>query len=119
MLCICIIYGLYHLELMVESVVFILWGSPVSKFSQHLSREQTNNLLLFFFSSAVGLYLTGRRSLSQLAELPETHQILRQTCRDYADRELAPIAARFDKEHLYPSKQVSACWCFYTCENTC
>uniref|UniRef100_A0A3B4B9L4 short-chain acyl-CoA dehydrogenase n=1 Tax=Periophthalmus magnuspinnatus TaxID=409849 RepID=A0A3B4B9L4_9GOBI len=46
------------------------------------------------------------RRLSQLAELPETHQILRQTCRDYADRELSPIASRLDKEHSYPLKQV-------------
>uniref|UniRef100_A0A8C6U6V5 Short-chain specific acyl-CoA dehydrogenase, mitochondrial n=1 Tax=Neogobius melanostomus TaxID=47308 RepID=A0A8C6U6V5_9GOBI len=44
--------------------------------------------------------------LSQLAELPETHQILRQTCRDYADRELSPIAGRLDKEHSYPGKQI-------------
>lgn len=35
------------------------------------------------------------------------HQILRQTCRDYAERELAPIAAKLDKEHVYPAKQVN------------
>lgn len=34
------------------------------------------------------------------------HQMLRQTCKDYADRELAPIAAQLDKEHRYPAKQV-------------
>ncbi|KAK7929722.1 hypothetical protein WMY93_006117 [Mugilogobius chulae] len=50
--------------------------------------------------------LNGCRRLSQLAELPETHQILRQTCRDYADRELSPIASRLDKEHSYPAKQI-------------
>ncbi|XP_038590070.1 short-chain specific acyl-CoA dehydrogenase, mitochondrial [Micropterus salmoides] len=55
---------------------------------------------------ALGLCLSGCRGLSQLAELPETHQILRQTCRDYADRELTPIAAKLDKEHSYPAKQV-------------
>ncbi|XP_020787640.1 short-chain specific acyl-CoA dehydrogenase, mitochondrial [Boleophthalmus pectinirostris] len=54
------------------------------------------------FSSCVN----GCRRLSQLAELPETHQILKQTCRDYADRELSPIASRLDKEHLYPVKQI-------------
>ncbi|CAG05384.1 unnamed protein product, partial [Tetraodon nigroviridis] len=56
--------------------------------------------------SAFGLCLRSSRSLSQLAELPETHQILRQTCRDYADRELTPIAAKLDKEHIYPAKQI-------------
>ncbi|KAM7392344.1 hypothetical protein PAMA_007454 [Pampus argenteus] len=55
---------------------------------------------------ALGVCLTGCRHLSQLAELPETHQILRQTCRDYADRELTPIAARLDREHSYPAKQI-------------
>ena len=57
---------------------------------------------------ALGLCLSGCRGLTQLAELPEMHQMLRQTCRDYADRELAPIAAQLDKEHRYPAKQVHA-----------
>lgn len=63
-------------------------------------------IIVIFCPSALGLCLRSSRSLSQLAELPETHQILRQTCRDYADRELTPIAAKLDKEHIYPAKQV-------------
>lgn len=59
-----------------------------------------------FLSTALAMCLNSCRNLSQLAELPETHQILRQTCRDYADRELSPIAARLDKEHSYPAKQI-------------
>ncbi|KAG9262939.1 short-chain specific acyl-CoA dehydrogenase, mitochondrial [Astyanax mexicanus] len=56
---------------------------------------------------AVGLAVgCGARSLTQLAELPELHQMMRQTCRDYADRELAPIAAQLDKSHTFPAKQV-------------
>uniref|UniRef100_A0A674N8S1 Short-chain specific acyl-CoA dehydrogenase, mitochondrial n=1 Tax=Takifugu rubripes TaxID=31033 RepID=A0A674N8S1_TAKRU len=55
---------------------------------------------------ALGTHLIGCRGLSQLAELPEMHQILRQTCRDYAERELTPIAAKLDKEHVYPTKQI-------------
>ncbi|KAF3701722.1 Short-chain specific acyl-CoA dehydrogenase, mitochondrial [Channa argus] len=61
---------------------------------------------LFKARKVLGLCLSGFRGLSQLAELPETHQILRQTCRDYAAKELTPIAARLDKEHLYPAKQI-------------
>uniref|UniRef100_A0A8D3AAI1 short-chain acyl-CoA dehydrogenase n=1 Tax=Scophthalmus maximus TaxID=52904 RepID=A0A8D3AAI1_SCOMX len=57
-------------------------------------------------TTALGLCLSGCRGLSQLAELPETHQMLRQTCRDYSDRELIPIAAKLDREHTYPAKQV-------------
>ena len=55
---------------------------------------------------ALGLCLRGSRALSQLAELPEMHQMMRQTCRDYAAKELAPIAATLDKNHTYPAKQV-------------
>nr|XP_055063641.1 short-chain specific acyl-CoA dehydrogenase, mitochondrial [Misgurnus anguillicaudatus] len=48
----------------------------------------------------------GIRSLTQLAELPELHQMMRQTCRDYAQKELAPIAGQLDKDHKYPAKQI-------------
>ena len=56
--------------------------------------------------------LTSRhvRSLSSLVNLPETHEMLRKTCRDFADNELIPIAAKLDKEHLYPKEQVSFFW---------
>uniref|UniRef100_A0A3Q1HJN2 Short-chain specific acyl-CoA dehydrogenase, mitochondrial n=2 Tax=Anabas testudineus TaxID=64144 RepID=A0A3Q1HJN2_ANATE len=70
------------------------------------NQEEGSMAALLKARRAVGLCLSGCRNLSQLAELPETHQILRQTCRDYADRELAPIAAKLDKEHLYPTKQI-------------
>ncbi|KAM9095099.1 short-chain specific acyl-CoA dehydrogenase, mitochondrial [Sarcophilus harrisii] len=42
----------------------------------------------------------------QSAELPETHQMLRQTCQDFAEKELAPIAGQLDKEHCFPGAQV-------------
>ncbi|MFI5395897.1 MAG: acyl-CoA dehydrogenase [Candidatus Binatia bacterium] len=38
--------------------------------------------------------------------LPETHEMLRQTCREFADKELVPIAAALDREHRYPAEQV-------------
>lgn len=47
-----------------------------------------------------------RRCVSNLARLPETHQMLRQTCRDFAENELKPIAANLDKEHKFPLEQV-------------
>ncbi|XP_061732164.1 short-chain specific acyl-CoA dehydrogenase, mitochondrial isoform X1 [Nerophis ophidion] len=61
---------------------------------------------LFTARKALGRCLRGCRGVSHLAELPETHQILRQTCRDFADRELTPIASKLDKEHSYPAKQI-------------
>ncbi|XP_078451568.1 short-chain specific acyl-CoA dehydrogenase, mitochondrial isoform X1 [Lampetra fluviatilis] len=45
-------------------------------------------------------------SAFQIAELPETHQMLRQTCRDFADRELTPVASRLDREHSFPGEQI-------------
>ncbi|KAM5238704.1 short-chain specific acyl-CoA dehydrogenase, mitochondrial isoform 3-T3 [Ctenodactylus gundi] len=48
----------------------------------------------------------GLHTVYQSVELPETHQMLRQTCRDFAEKELVPIAARVDKEHLFPAAQV-------------
>jgi butyryl-CoA dehydrogenase len=47
------------------------------------------------------------RAISFMSGLPETHEMLRQTCRDFADNELAPIAGKLDKESLYPREQVS------------
>ena len=47
-----------------------------------------------------------RRHVSSLTNLPETHQMLRQTCRDFADKELVPIAASLDKDHKFPLEQV-------------
>jgi butyryl-CoA dehydrogenase len=40
--------------------------------------------------------------------LSETHQMLRKTCRDFADKELAPIAAELDREHRFPKKQIAS-----------
>lgn len=48
------------------------------------------------------------RNIASIASLPETHQMLQKTCRDFADAELKPLAAKFDKEHLYPKEQVSS-----------
>ena len=46
------------------------------------------------------------RAISYLSGLSETHEMLRQTCRDFADNELAPIAGKLDNESLYPTEQV-------------
>lgn len=39
-------------------------------------------------------------------ELPETHQMLRDTCRQFAEGELWPIASAIDKSCEYPEAQV-------------
>lgn len=61
----------------------------------------------FLYLSALGMAVGHSvRCLTQLAELPELHQMMRQTCKDYAQKELAPIAAQLDKDHKFPAKQV-------------
>ncbi|CAH3019382.1 unnamed protein product [Porites evermanni] len=66
-------------------------------------KNQVCSILLRF---GTGKCMAKRRSISNLAKLPETHEMLRQTCRDFADKELAPIAASLDKEHKFPLEQV-------------
>lgn len=48
------------------------------------------------------------RCASDLVELPETHEMLRKTCRDFADAELQPFAGKFDKEGKVPQEKVKA-----------
>jgi len=42
-------------------------------------------------------------STTSAALLGEEHRLLQQTCRDFADAELAPVAAELDREHRYPA----------------
>lgn len=46
------------------------------------------------------------RGIAHLSSLSETHQMLQKTCRDFADNELKPIAAKIDRDHLYPETQI-------------
>lgn len=47
------------------------------------------------------------RQIASIAALPDTHQMLQKTCRDFANSELCgQNAAKFDREHLYPAKQI-------------
>ncbi|XP_046738076.1 short-chain specific acyl-CoA dehydrogenase, mitochondrial [Diprion similis] len=46
------------------------------------------------------------RTIASLSSLPETHQMLYKTCRDFAEAELKPIAAMTDREHRYPADKI-------------
>lgn len=48
----------------------------------------------------------GQRGIASLSSLSETHQMLQKTCRDFADNELKPLAAKTDREHLYPKEKI-------------
>ncbi|CAN0068588.1 unnamed protein product, partial [Discosporangium mesarthrocarpum] len=49
---------------------------------------------------------TSARSYLTLSSLPEEHVMLRDMCRDFADKELAPHAGEWDRKHEFPAKQV-------------
>lgn len=47
------------------------------------------------------------RTIASISALPDTHQMLQKTCRDFANSELCgQNAAKFDREHLYPAQQI-------------
>lgn len=47
-----------------------------------------------------------RRGFLTYESLPESHQMLRDTCRSFANNELKPVAADIDREHRFPADQV-------------
>ena len=49
------------------------------------------------------LYFT-KRPISSIPSInfSETHLMLKQTCRDFAEKELAPQASIIDKQHMFP-----------------
>jgi len=47
-----------------------------------------------------------RREIQMHFELTETQQMLRDTCREFAERELTPNARRWDEEHRFPAEAV-------------
>jgi len=46
------------------------------------------------------------KGIVSIASLSETHQMLYKSCRDFAEGELKPIAAKTDREKCFPKKQV-------------
>ncbi|GLH13998.1 Probable medium-chain specific acyl-CoA dehydrogenase, mitochondrial [Gryllus bimaculatus] len=50
--------------------------------------------------------LWGARSIWHISHLPETHQMLQKTVRDFAEAELKPNAAKYDKEGEFPMEQI-------------
>ena len=50
--------------------------------------------------------LRNKKSYSDWPFLKEEHLMISSTCRQFAESELAPIAAALDREHRYPKEQV-------------
>jgi len=74
--------------------------------SSVLSRNTRCAYRLLSTQTEVNRYDPIQSHSSVLAELPEEHEMLRKTCRDFAEGELIPIASKVDKEHWYPADAV-------------
>lgn len=60
-------------------------------------------------SKAIQIYGSAARqcrSIASFSALPDTYQMLYKTCRDFAEGELKPNAAKYDREHLYPGDAI-------------
>ena len=43
----------------------------------------------------------------QIGYMSESHQMLQQMCRDFADAQLKPIAGELDRDHRYPAEIIA------------
>eukprot|EP00730_Choanoeca_flexa_P010030 TRINITY_DN14879_c0_g1_i1.p1 TRINITY_DN14879_c0_g1~~TRINITY_DN14879_c0_g1_i1.p1 ORF type:complete len:412 (+),score=85.91 TRINITY_DN14879_c0_g1_i1:31-1266(+) len=70
---------------------------PTKMLSRPVARSLTKGL---------SICLKASRSVAHVAQLPEEHQMLKQTCRAFADEILAPQAGDWDKNHTFPKEAV-------------
>ncbi|XP_071453581.1 short-chain specific acyl-CoA dehydrogenase, mitochondrial-like [Hetaerina americana] len=82
-----------HLCPPIQSIYFIFRKMSVVGKLGRLSKCLNNGVIL-------------HRCIYYLSSLPETHQMLRKTCRDFAEGELMPIAAELDSKQMYPKVQL-------------
>lgn len=54
---------------------------------------------------------TAARPYTTHSQLPSEHQMVYEMCRKFADEELAPRAAKWDKEHSFPKEAVDQLVC--------
>lgn len=73
----------------------------------YLMKTITNANFHFFISDMI--FVPNKltfRGIASLSQLSETHQMIHKMCRDFAEGELKPNAAKFDREHMFPAEQV-------------
>lgn len=60
------------------------------------------------YNAGCGNTLINRSSsyLAEMGPLSETHEMLRRTCADFAEKELIPIAGKLDQTHTFPAEQI-------------
>ena len=94
-------------------------GRAVGWTSKHVKGAYLHTifLLTIVLSSCSFLGLSKRKYASatsgvpvSIIDLPETHLMLRDTCRNFAENELKPIAGAVDKNHQFPPELVRDCF---------
>ena len=70
--------------------------------------NQLRNLALLKTASTLATRAVFARSISAVQNISysETHVMLKNTCKEFADKELIPIASKIDKNHAYPAEIV-------------
>ena len=80
-----------------------------AKTLQFMSRLCFGNRPAQCLKTTTGMMQISNRPYAVLADmdaLPETHQMLRQTCSDFVEKELIPTAYTTDKDSVFPTKQI-------------
>jgi hypothetical protein len=54
-----------------------------------------------------------KRQYTTYSQLPQEHKMIYETCREFADNELAPNAGTWDKKHEFPQKAVEHLVCIH------
>ena len=85
-------------------------SKPLCKKIFRDSNQLMNTALRNCFTKNASLIARGcnssRRTYTDLALLSDEHRMMRETCRDFANNELVPIAGVTDKEHKFPSEAI-------------
>ena len=76
----------------INSTSLIISSRNLAIFSSHATKNKINQKI-----AKQHLRLKSSLGEATFTDLPETHQMLRDTCRQFAEAELWPIAGKIDK----------------------
>merc|ERR1712038_586163 len=85
----------------INSTSLIISSRNLAIFSSHATKNKINQKI-----AKQHLRLKSSLGEATFTDLPETHQMLRDTCRQFAEAELWPIAGKIDKTCEYPEEQI-------------
>ena len=60
----------------------------------------------YYFLNFAAFKISQNQCISSLALLPDVHQMLHKSIRNFAEQELKPIAGKLDKTKIFPKEEV-------------